>query len=74
MNIGAVQFVLLSLCGTLLMAVLFMLCWSVVAHRRAAGHGAQHFHRHLGVELAWTLTPVAIVLALFGNVVNAMLS
>ncbi len=44
--------------GVGVFAVMF---YSLVAHRKSQGHKADHWHEHLGVELAWTIIPFFIL-------------
>ena len=44
--------------GVGVFAVMF---YSLVAHRKSQGHKADHWHEHLGVELAWTIVPFFIL-------------
>ena len=74
MNIVEGDVLLLMACGLGVIVVTALLSWSVVRHRRSANVSAQHFHRYLSVELAWTLAPLALVVALFVNTANVVLS
>lgn len=42
-------------------AVFSVMFYSLVAHRKSQGHQADHWHEHLGAELAWTLIPFIIL-------------
>ena len=44
--------------GVAVFAVMF---YSLIAHRKSQGHQADHWHEHLGAELAWTLIPFVIL-------------
>jgi cytochrome c oxidase subunit 2 len=44
--------------GVGVFAVMF---YSLIAHRKSQGHKADHWHEHLGVELAWTIVPFFIL-------------
>jgi cytochrome c oxidase subunit 2 len=44
--------------GAGVFAVMF---YSLIAHRKSQGHQADHWHEHLGVELAWTIVPFFIL-------------
>ena len=35
--------------------------WSCYAHRKSVGHKSANFHRHFGVEIAWTAVPLIIL-------------
>jgi cytochrome c oxidase subunit 2 len=45
--------------GALVFAVMF---WSIIHHRRAAGHEAAQFHDSTKLELAWTIVPFVILI------------
>ncbi len=36
--------------------------YAIVMHRKAAGHKAEQFHEHVGVEIAWTIIPFIILI------------
>ena len=38
--------------------------YSIIHHRKSIGHQASHFHSHLGIEIAWTIIPALILLAM----------
>lgn len=40
------------------------LTWSIVFHRRSRGHQAARFHENLKLEVAWTIAPLLILVAL----------
>lgn len=42
-------------------AVFAVMFYSLIAHRKSQGHQADHWHEHLGAELAWTLIPFIIL-------------
>lgn len=44
--------------GLIVFALMFV---SLVAHRKSLGHQAEHWHEHLGAELAWTIIPFFIL-------------
>ncbi len=47
--------------GVVVFGVLF---WSIIHHRKAAGHEPASFHESTPLEIAWTLVPVAILIAM----------
>lgn len=54
---------------TLICVVVFVLVfgfmfYAVYAHRKSVGHKAANFHEHFWVEVAWTLAPAVILLAM----------
>jgi cytochrome c oxidase subunit 2 len=38
--------------------------YSIVMHRKSAGHKAAQFHEHVGVEIAWTIIPFFILIGM----------
>lgn len=42
-------------------SVFTVMFYSLIAHRKSQGHQADHWHEHLGAELAWTLIPFVIL-------------
>jgi cytochrome c oxidase subunit 2 len=38
--------------------------WSLLKHRKARGHEPAQFHESTGLEIAWTLVPLAILIAI----------
>ncbi|HSC76807.1 MAG TPA: cytochrome c oxidase subunit II [Pseudomonadales bacterium] len=44
--------------GVVVFTVMF---YSLIAHRKSSGRQADHWHEHLGAELAWTLIPFLIL-------------
>jgi len=47
--------------GVVVFGVMF---WSIVRHRRAAGHEAVQFHESTQLELAWTIIPTIILVVM----------
>lgn len=45
--------------GALVFGVMF---WSIIHHRRAAGHEAAQFHESTKLEIAWTIVPTIILI------------
>jgi cytochrome c oxidase subunit II len=38
--------------------------YSIIKHRRTAGHKAQQFHENVMVEIAWTIVPFLILIGM----------
>lgn len=38
--------------------------WSIIHHRKSAGHKAAHFHENTKLEIAWTIVPTIILIAM----------
>jgi cytochrome c oxidase subunit II len=41
-----------------------MMTYSIIVHRKSVGHKAAQFHEHVGVEIAWTVVPFIILIAM----------
>lgn len=52
------------ICVVIGVAVFAVLFYTLVVHRKSIGHKASHFHEHVGVELAWTIVPFIILVAM----------
>ncbi len=52
------------ICVAIFVLVFGFMFYAVYAHRKSVGHKAAHFHEHLGVEIAWTIVPAIILLAM----------
>lgn len=58
------HWLLLTICGLIFIGVFGVMFYSIWAHRKSRGHQASTFHEHLGVEVAWTVIPFIIVIAM----------
>lgn len=58
------HWMLLIICGVIFIGVFGVMFYSMWAHRKSRGHQASTFHEHLGVEVAWTVIPFIIVIAM----------
>jgi len=38
--------------------------YAIVKHRKSVGHKAEQFHEHVGVEIAWTIIPILILISM----------
>ena len=54
----------LIVCMVIFVAVFGVMFYSIWAHRKSRGAKAATFHEHLGVEVAWTVVPFIIVIAM----------
>jgi len=52
---------ILWICVAIGVVVFGVMFWSIIHHRRAAGHEAAHFHENTKLELAWTIIPTLIL-------------
>ena len=58
------HWMLLTICIVIFIGVFGVMFYSIWAHRKSRGHKAATFHEHLGVEVAWTVIPFIIVIAM----------
>lgn len=58
------HWLLLIICGLIFIGVFGVMFYSIWAHRKSRGYKASTFHEHLGVEVAWTVIPFIIVIAM----------
>jgi cytochrome c oxidase subunit 2 len=52
------------ICVAIGVVVFGLIFWSVIHHRKAAGHKPAQFHESTKLELAWTLVPTLILIAM----------
>jgi cytochrome c oxidase subunit 2 len=50
--------------GVIFVAVFGVMFYSIIKHRKSVGHKAANFHESVGVEIAWTVVPFLIVIAM----------
>lgn len=55
---------ILVICGVIFVAVFGAMIYSIIKHRRAAGHKAEQFHANVMVEIAWTIVPFLILIGM----------
>jgi len=52
------------ICVVIFIAVFGFMFYAVFAHRKSVGHKAAQFHEHFWVEVAWTIVPCFILIAM----------
>jgi len=52
------------ICVVIGAGVFGVMFWSMLHHRKSAGHEPAHFHESTRLEIAWTLIPVVILIAM----------
>jgi cytochrome c oxidase subunit 2 len=55
---------MLVVCVVIFIAVFGVMFYSILRHRKSLGHKAANFHESVAVEIAWTVVPFAIVIAM----------
>lgn len=58
------HWMMLSICMVIFAGVFGVMFYSIWAHRKSRGVKPATFHEHLGVEVAWTVIPFVIVIAM----------
>jgi cytochrome c oxidase subunit II len=56
--------VMLVICLAIFVAVFGVMFYSILKHRKSVGHKAANFHESVAVEIAWTIVPFIIVIAM----------
>jgi cytochrome c oxidase subunit II len=55
---------MLIVCVVIFVAVFGVMFYSILKHRKSLGHKAANFHESVAVEIAWTVVPLLIVIAM----------
>ena len=55
---------MMAICLVIFVAVFAVMFYSIVKHRKSVGHKAANFHESTAVEIAWTIVPFIIVIAM----------
>ena len=56
--------VMLIICLVIFVAVFGVMFYSILKHRKSLGHKSANFHESVAVEIAWTVAPFVIVIAM----------
>ncbi|HMM85410.1 cytochrome c oxidase subunit II [Azohydromonas sp.] len=55
---------MLIICTVIFIIVFGVMFYSIIKHRKSVGHKSAHFHESVAVEIAWTVVPFIIVIAM----------
>ena len=55
---------MLIICLLIFIAVFGVMFYSIIKHRKSVGHKSANFHESVSVEIAWTIVPFIIVVAM----------
>jgi cytochrome c oxidase subunit 2 len=58
------HYVVMGICVVIFIGVFGVMFYSILKHRKSVGHKPANFHESLGVEIAWTVVPFIIVIAM----------
>ncbi len=56
--------VVMIICLVIFIAVFGVMFYSILKHRKSVGHKSANFHESVAVEIAWTVVPFLIVIAM----------
>jgi cytochrome c oxidase subunit 2 len=63
-NIHWLHYAVMGICVVIFIGVFGVMFYSILKHRKSVGHKPANFHESLGVEIAWTVIPFIIVIAM----------
>jgi cytochrome c oxidase subunit 2 len=63
-DIEWLHWVMLAICAVIFVAVFGVMFYSILKHRKSLGAKPAHFHDSVKVEIAWTIVPFLIVIAM----------
>jgi cytochrome c oxidase subunit 2 len=66
--------VITLICVVIFIVVFAFMFYSVFKHRKSVGHKAAQFHEHFWVEVAWTVVPCVILLAMAVPATHALVA
>lgn len=55
---------MMAICLVIFVAVFSVMFYSILKHRKSVGHKSANFHESTAVEIAWTVVPFIIVIAM----------
>jgi len=61
---GWLHWFMLIVCVVIFVGVFGVMFYSILKHRKSVGHKAANFHESVTVEIAWTVVPLLIVIAM----------
>ena len=61
------------ICVVIGCGVFGVMFWSIVHHRRSAGHEAAQFHESTGLEIGWTIIPTLILIGMAFPATNVLI-
>ncbi|WP_244886631.1 cytochrome c oxidase subunit II [Chromobacterium amazonense] len=65
---------LLIITGVIFLLVFLVMLYSIIRHRKAAGHEAKQFHENTTVEIIWTIVPLLILVLMALPATRAVLA
>ena len=65
---------MLIVCVVIFVGVFGVMFYSILKHRKSVGHKAANFHESVTVEIAWTVVPLLIVIAMGAMATRAVVA
>ncbi len=63
-DIEWLHWMMLVICAVIFVVVFGVMFYSIIKHRKSVGHKPANFHESVAVEIAWTVVPFLIVIAM----------
>ena len=63
-DLADLHWLLLVICALIFVGVFGVMIYSIVMHRKSKGAIPAKFHEHVGIEIAWTVIPFLIIIAM----------
>ncbi len=63
-DVHMLHYIMLGICLVIFVGVFGVMFYSIIKHRKSVGHKAANFHESVAVEIAWTVVPFVIVIAM----------
>jgi len=73
-NIYSLHMIILIICTVIGVAVFGVMFYSIIYHRKSKGAVASHFHESTKVEIAWTVVPFFILIAMAVPATSSLLA
>ncbi len=58
------HWIMMIICTVIFLGVFGVMFYSIIKHRKSKGHKPANFHESVSVEIAWTIVPFIIVIAM----------
>lgn len=72
-EVETIHLLVLGLCTAIAIVVVGAMIWSIFSHRKLSRAGGARFHPHAGVEVLWSLVPIAILVAVAAPAIEPLL-
>ncbi|WP_407068029.1 cytochrome c oxidase subunit II [Leptothrix discophora] len=63
-NLHQLHWIMMIICTVIFLGVFGVMFYSIIKHRKSKGHKPANFHESITVEIAWTIVPFIIVIAM----------